>query len=48
MNRLLTSVALAALLAACSSLPSPPGQFAYTVPAQLEGASGFSRDNAAA
>jgi gamma-glutamyltranspeptidase/glutathione hydrolase len=42
MKRLLTSVALAALLAACSSLPSPSSQFAYTVPAQPEGSSGFS------
>ena len=42
MKRLLTSVALAALLAACSSLPSPTSQFAYTVPAQPEGSSGFS------
>lgn len=41
MNRLLTSVALAALLAACSSLPSPSSQFAYTVPAQPEGSSGY-------
>ena len=40
MKRLLTSVALAALLSACSSLPS--GQFAYTVPDQPEGSSGFS------
>ncbi|MDB5932000.1 MAG: gamma-glutamyltransferase 1, Threonine peptidase family [Polaromonas sp.] len=41
MKRLLTSVALAALLAACAS--SPPGQFAYTAPAQQpEGSSGFS------
>ncbi len=42
MKRLLTSVALAALLAACSSLPGPTSQFAYTVPAQPEGSSGFS------
>lgn len=48
MKRLLTSVALAALLAACSSLPSPTSQFAYTVPAQPEGSSGFSLNNAAA
>jgi gamma-glutamyltranspeptidase/glutathione hydrolase len=44
MKRLLTSVALAALLAACASLPGPPpGQFAYTAPVQQpEGSSGFS------
>ncbi|WP_332775756.1 gamma-glutamyltransferase family protein [Polaromonas sp.] len=38
MKRLLTSVALAALLAACAS---PPSQFSYTVPAQPEGSSGY-------
>ncbi|HEY3048196.1 MAG TPA: gamma-glutamyltransferase [Polaromonas sp.] len=38
MKRLLTSVALAALLAACASLSS---QFSYTVPAQPEGSSGY-------
>lgn len=48
MNRLLPSVALAALLAACSSLPSPPNQFSNTDSAQPKGYSGFSRDNAAA
>lgn len=42
MKRLLTSVALASLLAACSSLPSPSSQFSYTVPPQPEGSSGFS------
>ncbi|NML84866.1 gamma-glutamyltransferase family protein [Polaromonas sp.] len=42
MKRVLTSIALAALLAACSSLPSPTSQFAYTVPAQPEGSVGFS------
>ena len=40
MKRLLTSVALAALLAACAS--SPTSQFAYNTPAQQpEGSSGF-------
>ena len=38
MNRLLTSVALAALLAACATAPAP---FVYTAPAQPEGASGY-------
>jgi gamma-glutamyltranspeptidase / glutathione hydrolase len=38
MKRLLTSVALAALLAACASPTSP---FAYSVPAQPEGSSGY-------
>jgi gamma-glutamyltranspeptidase/glutathione hydrolase len=38
MKRLLTSVALAALLAACASAPS---QFSYTVPVQPEGSSGY-------
>ena len=38
MKRLLTSVALAVLLAACAS---PSSQFSYTVPAQPEGASGY-------
>ncbi len=38
MKRLLTSVALAALLAACATAPAP---FVYTAPAQPEGASGF-------
>ena len=41
MKRLLTSVALAALLAACASAPSPSSQFSYTVPAQPEGSSGY-------
>ena len=42
MKRLLTSVGLAALLAACSSLPNPSSQRAATAPAQQpEGASGF-------
>ena len=40
MKRLLTSVALAALLAACAN--SPPSQFAYNAPTQQpEGSSGF-------
>lgn len=40
MKRLLTCVALAALLAACAS---PSSQFAYTAPTQQpEGSSGFS------
>lgn len=38
MKRLLTSVALAVLLAACAS---PSSQFNYTVPAQPEGSSGY-------
>jgi gamma-glutamyltranspeptidase / glutathione hydrolase len=42
MKRLSTSVALAALLAACSNLPGPSSQFAYTAPTQQpEGSSGF-------
>lgn len=41
MKRLLTSVALAALLAACASAPGPSSQFSYTVPAQPEGSSGY-------
>jgi len=43
MKRLLTSVALAALLAACASAPSPSSQFSYTVPAQPEGSSGYTQ-----
>ena len=39
MKRLLTSVALAALLAACATAPVP---FVYTAPAQPEGSSGYS------
>ena len=39
MKRLLTSVALAALLAACATAPAP---FVYTAPAQPEGSSGYS------
>ena len=38
MKRLLTTVALAALLAACATAPAP---FVYTAPAQPEGASGY-------
>ena len=38
MKRLLTSVALAALLAACATAPVP---FVYTAPAQPEGTSGY-------
>ncbi len=38
MKRLLTSVALASLLAACATAPAP---FVYTAPAQPEGASGY-------
>ena len=39
MKRLLTSVALASLLAACATAPVP---FVYTAPAQPEGSSGYS------
>ncbi len=39
MKRLLTSVALASLLAACATAPAP---FVYTAPAQPEGSSGYS------
>ena len=38
MKRLLTSVALACLLAACATVPAP---FVYTAPAQPEGSSGY-------
>ncbi len=38
MKRLLTTVALAALLAACATAPAP---FVYTAPAQPEGSSGY-------
>ncbi len=38
MKRLLTSVALASLLAACATAPAP---FVYTTPAQPEGSSGY-------
>ena len=38
MKRLLTSVALACLLAACATAPAP---FVYTAPAQPEGSSGY-------
>ena len=38
MKRLLTSVALACLLAACATSPAP---FVYTAPAQPEGSSGY-------
>jgi len=38
MKRLLTSIALATLLAACATAPAP---FVYTAPAQPEGSSGY-------
>ena len=38
MKRLLTSVALASLLAACATVPAP---FVYVAPAQPEGSSGY-------
>ena len=41
MKRLLTSVAVAALLAACSSFPNLSSQLSYTVPPPPESASGF-------
>lgn len=41
MKRLLSSVAVATLLAACAAPSKPPAAVSYTAPAQSEGASGY-------
>ena len=41
MKHLLTTLAAAALLAACASAPTGPSGFSYTVPDQPEGSSGY-------
>ena len=41
MKRLLSSVAVATLLAACAASSKPPTAVSYTAPAQSEGASGY-------